>query len=98
MRPNSNHIQAPDFSMLIDDEISNSPEWIQQVPREKREGWGYNYCFIPPFLFLMHVISLLLITASQANIITINCQAVIKHNMYVINFDSDFNLNIVVKQ
>jgi len=30
MRPNSNNIQAPDFSMLIDDEISNSPEWIQQ--------------------------------------------------------------------
>jgi len=30
MRLNSNQIQAPDFSMLIDDEISNSPEWIQQ--------------------------------------------------------------------
>merc|ERR1712013_325743 len=34
MRPNSNHIQAPDFSMLIDDEISNSPEWIQQSSNE----------------------------------------------------------------
>lgn len=86
MRPNSNHIQAPDFSMLIDDEISNSPEWIQQVQREKREGRGYNSCFIPPFLFLMHVIFLLLFTISQANTITINCQAVIKHNMYVIIF------------
>jgi len=34
MRPNSNHIQAPDFSMLVDDEISNSPEWIQQPSSE----------------------------------------------------------------
>ena len=50
MRQNSNHIQAPDFSMLIDDEISNSPEWIQQVSREKREGWGYHLVYSTLFI------------------------------------------------